>query len=323
MSMSITVRNALTSQISLDGGKVRLNVPASGTLSIPVGKFVGNEQLCSQLSNLVTHGSITVLRGATTISAADLLIYGQGADMPQGIYDKDFNEIADAAESLDTSATSVTVSNHLVPYVVSSSNDVIFLNSTTGALFITLPAAATMAGKILTFKDISGTAAGNAITITPNLLETIDGVNAPIILNTAYVDLVLSCNGVGWFAMNRMVQLRANWETNLQAVAATADVISFIAPGPGRVTAVRAVAGTTAAAAEDMEVDLLIDGVTCLTGPIVLDDTAGILVQTGTLDPAAVAIAAGDVVTISRVYTAGGAPTPMANTTVSFFFELF
>jgi hypothetical protein len=46
----------------------------------------------------------------------------------------------------------------------------------------------------------------------------------------------------------------------------------------------------------------------------VLDDTAGVTPQVGTVDTAANTLARGDIVTIVRTYTAGGAPTPMDNT---------
>lgn len=102
-----------------------------------------------------------------------------------------------------------------------------------------------------------------------------------------------------------------------QAVAATASEAAFIASGDGEITSVKAFAGTAAAAAESMSIDVKINGVSCLTAPLVLDDTSGTDVQDGVLDDSAVQLAAGDKVTIERTYVAGGAPTPMADTLIS------
>jgi sulfur carrier protein ThiS len=107
---------------------------------------------------------------------------------------------------------------------------------------------------------------------------------------------------------------------SLQAAAATADVDLFIAPAAGVISAVSARAGTTAAAGEDMAIDVEIGGTTCLTAAIVLDDAAGVTVVAGVVDAAANVLAAGDLVEVTRVYTAGGGATPMADTFVSVFF---
>jgi len=102
-----------------------------------------------------------------------------------------------------------------------------------------------------------------------------------------------------------------------QAVAATLVEAAFIAVADGEISAVKAFAGTAAAAGESMAVDVKINGVTCLSTPLVLDDTSGTDVQDGALDSLAVGLQEGDKVTIERTYTAGGGPTPMADTLVT------
>ncbi len=99
--------------------------------------------------------------------------------------------------------------------------------------------------------------------------------------------------------------------TDLQLVAATAETIAFIAPAAGEITYAAAAAGVTAASGESETVDVEINGTTALAAAITLDNAAGITVVEGTL-AAAVAIAAGDLITVNRVYTAGGGPTPMS-----------
>ena len=102
---------------------------------------------------------------------------------------------------------------------------------------------------------------------------------------------------------------------NDQITAADADTIVLIAPADGTITAVSAVAGTTAAAGEDMSIDVTVGGTTALDSAITLDATAGTDVQDATLaaDPS---FSAGDVIVVARDYTAGGTPTPMTNTFV-------
>jgi len=109
-------------------------------------------------------------------------------------------------------------------------------------------------------------------------------------------------------------------ETSRQAVAATAEEIAFIAPGDGELTSVQAVAGTAAAAGEDMACDVKVNGVSALSAAITLDDAAGTDVQSGTI--ATAAFSAGDKVTVARTYTAGGSPTPMTDTAVTVGFKI-
>jgi len=105
--------------------------------------------------------------------------------------------------------------------------------------------------------------------------------------------------------------------TTEQAVAASLDDIVFVAPADGTITSLYAKAGTTAAAGESMDIDIEIGGVAVLTAALTLDATAGTTAQEGTIDTAANSFSAGDVIEITRAYTAGGTPTPMANTIVS------
>lgn len=86
----------------------------------------------------------------------------------------------------------------------------------------------------------------------------------------------------------------------------------FVAPEAGEISHFSIYFGTAAAAGESMEVDLQIGGVSCLVAPITVDDTDGTDVVSGTIDTAANTLAAGDKVEIVFTYTAGGAPTPMA-----------
>ena len=103
----------------------------------------------------------------------------------------------------------------------------------------------------------------------------------------------------------------------LQATAASATVREFIAGNTGVITSVKAQAGAGAASGESLTVDVKINGTTCLTGVITLDNAAGTTVQDGTVDTGADDLAEDDIVTIVYAYTAGGGPTPIVNTLVT------
>ena len=109
--------------------------------------------------------------------------------------------------------------------------------------------------------------------------------------------------------------------SSYQVTAATLAQNEMIAPGPGSITAVKAVADVAAAAGESMTVDVKINGVTVLTAVVTLDDSAGTDVQSGSLDTA-VAFVEDDLISIERTYTAGGGPTPMTDTLVDVYFQL-
>lgn len=119
-------------------------------------------------------------------------------------------------------------------------------------------------------------------------------------------------NGTDWTRLGRKVTQLTH--SDVQAAASSETTFAFLAMRAGAINDVIAVAETAAAAGEDMAIDVQINGVTCLTSAIVLDDAAGVTPQVGTVDTAANTLARGDIVTIVRTYTAGGGPTPMANT---------
>jgi hypothetical protein len=108
---------------------------------------------------------------------------------------------------------------------------------------------------------------------------------------------------------------------HMQATAATATDVFMIAPAAGQITIAQAAAETGAAAGEDMQIDVLINGVSALSAPIPLDNAAGTAVQTSALG-AAVTFAQGDKISVERTYTAGGGPAPMLNTLVDIGYRL-
>ncbi|NIV93801.1 hypothetical protein GWN42_13630 [candidate division KSB1 bacterium] len=121
----------------------------------------------------------------------------------------------------------------------------------------------------------------------------------------------------------------ANWKiigqnkvkhTSVQAVAATATEIAFVATGSGSILDGKCAVLTAAAAGESMVIDVKINGTTCLQATTTIDDSSGTTAEDLNIDDTANDLAAGDIVTIERTYTAGGGPTPMTDSAVSIDF---
>lgn len=112
-------------------------------------------------------------------------------------------------------------------------------------------------------------------------------------------------------------------ERSFQAVAGDATELIALAQAAGEITAVKAVAGTGADGASDLEkmdIEVKINGTTCLSAPITLDEPAGTTVQSGTVT--AGTLAADDKITVERDHTLdGGGGDTLADTTVIVFIK--
>jgi hypothetical protein len=446
----ITITNTLSNQISLDGGDVRKVIPAEGTLALYVNEYMGNKVLCDQLSALLTSGYITIVRGTTSVTAADMTAFGYGADMTQSQYDTDNDEQVDAASAL--SATTLTeIDDSDSPYTVLSTDTLIVVDASGGAVQINLPAVASSTGRTLVVKD-DGSAGTNNITIEGSGAETVDGAlnmvlavdygsanlfctgtewllyprdadmakivydtnddgtvdsadlatlattatsagtaakltvtttsidhtDSPYTLLAADTDLMVNCGTsdvvvnlpaaasntgrilyVKKISVANTVRLAANGaelidlsnsyldlDASLQSVRLISDgtrwyttegrvftrtyVVSpadsqadetatalFTAEAAGVITSVTAQAGTGADTTEDATVDVLIGGVTCLTGVITLDNAAGTTAQAGVIDTTADDFAAGGAITFTYDWTTGGGTDTLAGVEIT------
>jgi len=72
------------------------------------------------------------------------------------------------------------------------------VDATSGAVTVTLPAAASNTGMRLDIKKID--ASGNAVTVDGNAAETIDGA-ATVTLSSQYDDVTVVCDGTEWFIL--------------------------------------------------------------------------------------------------------------------------
>lgn len=94
-----------------------------------------------------------------------------------------FNGVA-LGSSTVTGATTLTA----------ASPTTIRANAAAGAVTVTLPAAASVAGRIFNVKKLD---AVNNVTVAANGAEVIDGTNTKV-LSTQYTCLILQSNGTSW-----------------------------------------------------------------------------------------------------------------------------
>jgi hypothetical protein len=85
----------------------------------------------------------------------------------------------------------------------------------------------------------------------------------------------------------------------------------------GNIKSIFVISAAVAGVGETMTYDVLVNGASILTAPYVFSITSAAKAQIDLpLDPAKVAVAIGDIITVSRTYVAGAVPTMTANTVV-------
>ena len=122
---------------------------------------------------------------------------------------------------------------------------------------------------------------------------------------------MLVSDGANWYSEQARIEVLEDtvgaWTSpgasmSSQAIAATATTVEWVAPAAGNITGLAAIAGSaTADVGETMTFDVTINAVTALTGVITIDNALGAGVVTGTVDVAADAFVAGDIIRVARV----------------------
>jgi hypothetical protein len=120
-------------------------------------------------------------------------------------------------------------------------------NATGGAITVSLPATSTASGLHIAIKKTDSSA--NAVTITANGVETIDGSNT-LALSTQYAYAVLACDGTGWDILAQTAP-SVNYATkaDMQTATSTTTVVNPAQtqnhPGVAKATVNVTVSGTT------------------------------------------------------------------------------
>ena len=92
----------------------------------------------------------------------------------------------------------VAISIKNANYTVMLSDNIILGDATSGAIILTLPSAASAAGRVFFFKKIDPSA--NAVTVKGNLAELIDNSNA-VVIASQYVAITVVSNGTQWYLL--------------------------------------------------------------------------------------------------------------------------
>jgi hypothetical protein len=224
------------------------------------------------------------------------------------------------------------------PIAVAGGDRLIMVDTVTIAApsVVNLPAAAAaIVGKKIPVVDASGGAApGTAISVTPAGADTIDGIAAAVLIDGPFESYTFECVQIGaaaygWTTLGgreartataRLAAIGAgrSQHDSRQLAAASETLRVFRALAAGRILACAAETGTVAAAGESMTFDVQIAGATALTGLITVDSAIAIDTPVaGVVGAGALAeFAAGELVSVVRVYVPGGGATPMRDTVV-------
>jgi hypothetical protein len=131
---------------------------------------------------------------------------------PPGNYPNDYIVVYDAATNttfkmplsgLTNLATGARTQRSVTasPIVIAANDQILNINVTSGTVACTLPTAASRSGVSLLFKDIGGQFGAHALTITPQVGETIDGLaSLALSTNWQFAELTPFSDGVntGW-----------------------------------------------------------------------------------------------------------------------------
>ena len=145
----VTVTNRTATNLSLvgDNGSPRVDIPAtsgSNYVTINISDLLGNSLLCTTLASWITAAKVEITRGSTTLTAADLTAWAQGADMNRSDYDANDDKYVDAAAAVTDGTTTWTAATVTGASVQLASLDIGFADLTAAALTQTINFAAAL-----------------------------------------------------------------------------------------------------------------------------------------------------------------------------------
>lgn len=160
-------------------------VPLTASAYLYVGQYL--DEKINNISSSAGGGIFTRVNGSTAFTTSSVNI-GSSATPTQTLNVKGSTELSGALIYKRVQKSS--------DYTVQTSDYYIGLNSTGGAIDLSLPDAANMQdGQTFVVKDEGGLADTNNITISPSGSQTIDGQNS-VVLESPYASVQVYCNGV-------------------------------------------------------------------------------------------------------------------------------
>lgn len=141
--------------------------------------------------------------GNNTATSVDK-IKGKAVDTPAAGDDQQFAQYDNGSGTIrwvPVTAALLTwpIVTKTADYTATVADAIVLIDTTGGAVTITLPAVATMTGRMLVMKKIS-TPDANTVTLDGNGAEQIDGA-LTYVFNVPYMSISLVCDGTAWWVI--------------------------------------------------------------------------------------------------------------------------
>jgi hypothetical protein len=182
--------NAGNFLISTPGGWISSTLPTANTTTLGVVKVDGTTIIAN--NGVISGASTYTLPTANTTTLGGVIVDGTTIIANNGVI---------SANSSGGASATKTIANKTAAYTVVAGDLGKIINCTSGTFTVSLTGAATLGtGFTCTIWNTSATV-GDAITIDPNLTETIDGKTTLILRRGEGLDIV--CDGTNWQIDNK------------------------------------------------------------------------------------------------------------------------
>jgi hypothetical protein len=216
-NITATTNSTLTtlSALSLPGAQVTGNISGTASnitattnstlttlsaLSLPGSQVTGN--ISGEAANVT--GIVGIANGGTNLSTTPTsgqLLIGNGTNYTLSTLTAGTGiAVANSVGGITISTTGTTATaTKSANYTILSSDSIIFCNTSGGPFTLTLPSPSAMAGKVYRIIDSTGSFQTNNLTLAPNASESIEGLAASKVLQTAWGFFTVTTDGTNWF----------------------------------------------------------------------------------------------------------------------------
>jgi len=206
MSLAATTTNSLTAgtSLTLSAGTTASLTASSGVLTLTGQGGITGTATTGNVSFTATAGAVTLAgsSGSATVSGTTTAALTAGSG--------NATVSSTSGDVLLTAGDEITMTGKIIfpsksvtatPYTVDTTTKdyVVLIDTATiaGAVTINLPTGAT--GRVITFKDVGGSANTYNITLTRAGSESIEGVASNYVMDADYQAVTLACYGSDWF----------------------------------------------------------------------------------------------------------------------------